>query len=87
MIVGTIAAIIMGAALPVFALLWGNITDSFLATGQDMVDAAATVLYQFLGIGVGVFFAGFLMFACWMIAGERQAIQCRKEYLKSLLRQ
>lgn len=27
------------------------------------------------------------MFACWMIAGERQGIACRKAYLRSLLRQ
>lgn len=27
------------------------------------------------------------MFACWMIAGERQSIACRKAYLGSLLRQ
>lgn len=87
MIVGTIAALVMGAAMPVFALLWGDVTDSFLQSGQDMVDAAATVLYQFIGIGVGVFIAGFLMFGCWMISGERQGIKCRKEYLKSLLRQ
>ena len=27
------------------------------------------------------------MFACWMITGERQGVACRKDYLKSLLRQ
>ena len=27
------------------------------------------------------------MFACWMIAGERQGIACRKAYLRSLLGQ
>mgnify|MGYP007123475014 CR=1 FL=1 len=43
-----------------------------------MVNAARDVLYQFLGIGAGVFLAGFLMFGGWMIAGERQGIKCRK---------
>mgnify|MGYP003688909303 CR=1 FL=1 len=69
MVVGSVAAIAMGAALPVFALLWGNITDSFLENGDAMVNAAREILWQFLYIGAGVFVAGFLMFACWMIAG------------------
>ena len=44
-------------------------------------------MFVFLYIGAGAFFAGWLMFACWMIAGERQTIACRKAYLKSLLQQ
>ena len=52
-----------------------------------MVEASKQVMYKFLLIGVGVFVAGWLMFACWMISGERQSIACRKAYLKSLLRQ
>lgn len=31
--------------------------------------------------------AGWLMYACWSIAGQRQAIACRKAYLRSLLHQ
>ena len=42
---------------------------------------------QFFGIGGGAFCAAWLMYACWMVAGERQAIKCRKEYLRSLLAQ
>lgn len=44
-------------------------------------------MFIFFGIGGGVLVAGWLMFACWMIAGERQAIACRRAYLQSLLRQ
>lgn len=73
--------------MPAFALLWGNMTDSFAEGGDAMVDKARQVMYIFFGIGGGVFVAGWLMFACWMIAGERQAIACRRAYLQSLLRQ
>ena len=38
-------------------------------------------------LGIVSLFSGWIMFSCWMIAGESQGITCRKEYLKSLLRQ
>ena len=87
MAIGTIAALAMGTALPVFSLLMGTITDTFALGGDPMVAAAKTAMFQFIYIGLGVFVAGWLMFACWMISGERQSIACRKAYLKSLLRQ
>jgi len=74
MTIGSIASLAMGAALPAFALLWGDMTDSFGEGGDSMVNAAKNVMYNFIYIGVAAFFAGWLMFACWMIAGERQAI-------------
>lgn len=73
--------------MPAFALLWGDMTDAFSQGGDQMVDASLQVMLKFIYIGIGVFVAGWLMFACWMIAGERQSIACRKAYLKSLLRQ
>ena len=85
--VGTIAALAVGTALPAFALLWGDMTDAFGQGGDAMVDASKKSMFNFIYIGIGVFVAGWLMFACWMIAGERQSIACRKAYLKSLLRQ
>ena len=44
-------------------------------------------MFQFFYIAAGAFCLAWLMYACWMIAGERQAIKCRKSYLKSLLAQ
>jgi len=45
------------------------------------------VLLKFIYIGAGSFVSGWIMIACWTVAGERQSIECRKYYLKSLLRQ
>jgi len=59
----------MGAALPAFALLWGNMTDSFAEGGDAMVNKARDVMFIFFGIGAGVLVAGWVMFASWMIAG------------------
>jgi hypothetical protein len=41
----------------------------------------------FIYVGIGAFVFGWIMFSCWMITAERQAIQCRKTYLKYLLLQ
>jgi hypothetical protein len=59
----------MGTALPAFALLWGDMTDAFSAGGDSMVEASMQVMFKFIYIGLGVLVAGWLMFACWMIAG------------------
>jgi hypothetical protein len=67
MTIGSIAALGMGVALPSFSYIWGQMTDAFAS--QDMVTAAKGTLLTFIWVGIGVFFAGWLMFACWMIAG------------------
>ena len=78
MIVGIIAALAVGAALPSFAFLWGMITDDIVGGGDKMVEAARDSMLIFIYVGIGIFFAGALMYSTWMIAGERQAIKCRK---------
>jgi hypothetical protein len=67
MVVGSIAALGMGAAMPSFAYIWGHMTDAFAS--NDMVNASKTTLLTFLYVGIGTFIAGWLMFACWMITG------------------
>lgn len=59
----------MGAAIPAFALLWGDMTDSFSEGGDAMVDKARETMWIFFGIGAGALVAGWAMFASWMIAG------------------
>lgn len=90
MLCGTIAAIAVGISMPAFSLLWGNMTDSFQDSGSDpdaMVRTSKGIMFNFLEIGAGVFVACWVMTACWTIAGERQAIRCRKAYLDALLKQ
>ena len=70
MIVGSIAAIGMGASLPAFAFVWGRMTDSFSASDPNgMVDSSRNTMWIFFYIGAGAFVSGWLMFACWMIVG------------------
>jgi hypothetical protein len=67
MTIGSISALAMGVALPSFSYIWGQMTDAFAT--QNMVDASKQTLLTFLWVGIGVFFVGWLMFACWMISG------------------
>ena len=52
-----------------------------------MVEAARQTLFIFLYVAAGMLVFGWLMYACWIITGERQAIACRKAYLAALLKQ
>ena len=85
-VLGTICAAATGVAMPIFSILWGDMTNSF-GNASDTENAAKGIMLNFLYIGLGAFAAGWGMFACWMISGERQGIACRKAYLRSLLRQ
>ena len=85
-VIGSICAAAMGVALPSFAILWGNMTNNF-NNSAEMEQAGKTTMLNFIYIGLGAFASGWGMFACWMIAGERQGIACRKAYLRSLLKQ
>ena len=68
MIVGSIAAVTTGTLFPIFAFIWGKLTDSF-STPESMVDSAKSTMFTLMYVGIGAFFAGWLMFACWMITG------------------
>jgi len=43
-----------------------------------MVEQSKVIMLEFIYIGIGAWVAGWGMFACWMIAGERQGIALRK---------
>ncbi|KAK4847575.1 hypothetical protein QYF36_003452 [Acer negundo] len=89
MIIGTIGALGNGLSMPLAALIFGQLTDSF---GQNqnksgIVDVISkyTLKLVYLAIGAGV--ASFLEVSCWMVTGERQSARIRALYLKTILRQ
>jgi ATP-binding cassette, subfamily B (MDR/TAP), member 1 len=85
MVVGSICSIIMGAFIPIFALLTGNMIDAFGTS--EIYDEAKKNLFNYLYLGVAALVIGTTMFSGWMIAGERQGARCRREYFQSLLKQ
>ena len=67
----------MGVALPAFAILWGDMTNSY-GGNTSIKEEGKKIMLNFIYIGLGAFAAGWAMFTCWMVAGERQSQACRK---------
>ncbi len=87
-LIGTIAAIADGTSLPLFALFFGGIPNTFIGgTGDEIVHSAGQIALKFVYLGIASFITAYLGFVCWMIVGEKQSIEIRKRYFKSLLQQ
>ena len=80
MIAATFLAALQGVGIPLFSLLWGSLVDT-LVGGQDAVEAAKTVMLQFLYLALAVLLTGWGSYTCWTITGMRQSVECRKLYL------
>jgi len=88
MIFGTIAAIADGTSMPLFALFFGSIPNTFITgTGNEIVHSAGQIALKFIYLGIASFICAYFGFVCWMIVGEVQSIEIRKRYFKSLLQQ
>ncbi len=89
-LIGSLAGLAEGACQPLFAILFGNVTNSF--TGENasfaaFVDDAADLAVKYIYVGLLGLVAGYLGFSSWMRTGEKTAIEIRKRYFKSLLQQ
>ncbi|WJZ90588.1 hypothetical protein VitviT2T_009721 [Vitis vinifera] len=89
MITGTIGAAGNGICMPLMAILFGDLIDSFgqNQNNKDVVDIVSKVSLKFVYLAVGAGIAAFFQVACWMVTGERQAARIRSLYLKTILRQ
>ena len=89
MIIGGIAAIANGVALPLFALVLGDMTNALGggASPDLMVSLAKSAMLKFFWVGLGTLGTSWISMGCWMITGERLAIRFREEYFRALLRQ
>ncbi|KAI3838297.1 hypothetical protein MKW92_036361 [Papaver armeniacum] len=75
-VVGTIAAIVNGVAMPLMTVLLGDLIDSFgQSDNKNTVSVVSKVALNFVYLGIGSGVASFFQVACWMVTGERQASQ------------
>ncbi|KAI3790865.1 hypothetical protein L2E82_04252 [Cichorium intybus] len=89
MVVGTITAIGGGISMPLQALLFGELIDTFGGTtdNEAIVHEVSKVSLKYVYLALGTGAAAFFQVVCWMVTGERQAARIRSLYLKTILRQ
>ncbi|XP_048138825.1 ABC transporter B family member 4-like isoform X2 [Rhodamnia argentea] len=89
MLVGTMGAVGNGLGLPLMAVLFGQLIDSF-GTNQNnrnLVHLVSKVSLRFIYLAVFTGVTAFLQVTFWMVTGERQATRIRGLYLRTILRQ
>eukprot|EP00164_Ancoracysta_twista_P001384 GFYU01001804.1.p1 GENE.GFYU01001804.1~~GFYU01001804.1.p1 ORF type:complete len:1235 (+),score=430.50 GFYU01001804.1:168-3872(+) len=87
MVVGTIGAAVNGAAMPGFALIFGELLDNITGSTDEVVERVSSVSILFAWLAFAVFVAGIFQVGCWTLVAERQANTIRVEYFKAILRQ
>eukprot|EP01133_Synstelium_polycarpum_P008407 gene8407-9888_t len=92
MIIGSIAATAAGVAMPAISIVFGKVMDLFRAENfadpnYKLGPEVSKVCLYFVYIAAGMFVASYLEVSLWTMAGERQAIRCRKAYLKAIIKQ
>ncbi|KNA18930.1 hypothetical protein SOVF_066200 [Spinacia oleracea] len=89
MIIGSIGAIANGVAMPLMAILLGDLVNAFgqNQNTREVIHVVSQVSLNFAYLAVGAAVAAFLQVACWMVTGERQAARMRNLYLKTILGQ
>jgi len=86
MTVGFIGAIAMGTAGTFCSFITGDMFSSFETTNAAF-ERAKSNMYSYIYLGIGAGLMAFVMFSTWMISGQRQIVECRKQYFRSILRQ
>ncbi|CAD8071446.1 unnamed protein product [Paramecium primaurelia] len=87
-LIGIIASAGNGVTMPMFSVIFGDMTDAFSGEDPDkMVSAAGECAIWFIVLAGCSWLLSFLSFATFMISGERQSIIMRKEYFAAILKQ
>ena len=88
MLLGAVGAACDGSAMPLFALFFGSIPDTFTSgNGEEILDSARTLALKFVYLGCGSLVSSYVGYACWVTVGETIGIEVRRRYFKSLLQQ
>uniref|UniRef100_A0A3Q2HDX6 ATP binding cassette subfamily B member 1 n=1 Tax=Equus caballus TaxID=9796 RepID=A0A3Q2HDX6_HORSE len=103
MLLGTTAAIIHGAGLPLMMLVFGQMTDSFANVGnvgnesypsngsptpfENLEEEMTKYAYYYSGIGAGVLVAAYIQVSFWCLAAGRQIYKIRKQFFHAIMQQ
>ncbi|KAM8980890.1 ATP-dependent translocase ABCB1-like [Sarcophilus harrisii] len=97
MVLGTAAAIIHGAGVPLMMILFGEMTDSFADMGNQNISTMNQNATSFLvffryayyctGVGFGVLVAAYIQVSFWTLAAGRQVKKIREKFFHAIMRQ
>ena len=68
MVIGSVCSVIMGAALPLFYFISGDMINTF-NEGDDIKSSALENLIRYIVLAVSSLILGMIMFSFWMITG------------------
>ncbi|XP_043921481.1 ATP-dependent translocase ABCB1-like [Protopterus annectens] len=98
-IIGIIAAVGNGTCLPLMTIVFGEMSDSFVAGAQCFDNASECNMYSpfgeqmsmfalyYVGVGVGVLILAYVQISFLVLAGARQVRRLRREFFHALLNQ
>uniref|UniRef100_A0A674AVT0 ATP-binding cassette sub-family B member 5 n=1 Tax=Salmo trutta TaxID=8032 RepID=A0A674AVT0_SALTR len=99
MIIGLLCAALHGIALPLMCVVFGQMTDSFVQSGQQLnltVNLSSTLsqerlicihAYYFIGIGCAVFLLGTFQVMLFLLTATKQTKRIREKYFHAILHQ
>uniref|UniRef100_A0A8C0C1V9 ATP binding cassette subfamily B member 1 n=1 Tax=Buteo japonicus TaxID=224669 RepID=A0A8C0C1V9_9AVES len=98
MILGTLLAIAHGSSLPVAMVIFGDMTDSFVASGNSNFPGKnisamkrmmeiLTYAYYYSAIAAGVLLAAYIQTSFWTLAAGRQIKKIREKFFHAIMRQ
>ncbi|XP_077237647.1 ABC transporter B family member 2-like [Tasmannia lanceolata] len=90
MAIGTLAACVHGASVPVFFIFFGkliNIIGIAYLFPASVSHRVGMYSLDFVYLSIATLFSSWAEVACWMYTGERQVGKMRMAYLRSMLNQ
>ncbi|CAG0904616.1 unnamed protein product, partial [Cyprideis torosa] len=88
MFIGFVASVLMGASMPLYAILFGEVIGVLSNPDNDeAMKDARYYAFLFIGAGVGAGIAAFLQASMFGIAGEQLTLRMRRKTFAAMLRQ
>ncbi|KAL5728468.1 ABC-type xenobiotic transporter [Ranunculus cassubicifolius] len=90
MVIGSVAACVQGASVPVFFIFLGKMLNIFGIASlypTSVSHKVAKYALDFVYLSIVILFSSWAEVACWMYTGERQATKMRLAYLRAMLNQ
>ena len=86
--IGWIASALTGAGIPSFVFIMADVIDSFNSdvSSEEIMAINRRSSLIFFGVGLVIWFLGYLSFTCLLIFSEQIAQKTRVKYLESILK-